>query len=347
MTLDTSIRLLVIGQEILLALVCLAGIQNTAGRISCALLMLSVAGYLVNSSLYLRDALAVLRPVIILLAIIVPFCLWSFSRAIFEFRWANKWLVAAVLLSVVVTWVIFINSETLDPRLVGATNVFMHILSLIVLVHALWWTLAGRRDDLIERRRLFRIFFVVIVAAQIFAVLSVELLLGNNRPPAWLELTNTLIIAAMTIGLAIPLLRLNPDFIAPEPVVDRSGDERIPPESPASSVLRQKLLDLMESGYYRESGLTIRVLADTLGYPEHQLRALINGQLGYRNFSAFLNGYRIAAAQQELADPERARTPVLTIALELGYGSLGPFNRAFKARTSMTPTDFRRAALVG
>jgi AraC-like DNA-binding protein len=76
------------------------------------------------------------------------------------------------------------------------------------------------------------------------------------------------------------------------------------------------------------------LLAEKLSYPEHQLRRLINGYLGYRNFSAFLNSH-----------PDRARTPVLTIALDLGYGSLGPFNRAFKMETGMTPTDYRHRNL--
>ena len=36
--------------------------------------------------------------------------------------------------------------------------------------------------------------------------------------------------------------------------------------------------------------------------------------------------------------------PVLTIALDSGFQSLGPFNRAFKADTGMTPTEYRKAA---
>jgi AraC-like DNA-binding protein len=72
---------------------------------------------------------------------------------------------------------------------------------------------------------------------------------------------------------------------------------------------------------------------------------LINGHLGYRNFSAFLNSYRIPEAQQILSDPEQVRKPVLTLALELGYGSLGPFNRAFKVATGLTPTEYRQQSL--
>ena len=38
---------------------------------------------------------------------------------------------------------------------------------------------------------------------------------------------------------------------------------------------------------------------------------------------------------------------MLTIALDLGYGSLGPFNRAFKEATGMTPTGYRERAIPG
>jgi len=34
--------------------------------------------------------------------------------------------------------------------------------------------------------------------------------------------------------------------------------------------------------------------------------------------------------------------PVITIAMDAGFQSLGPFNRAFKATTGVTPTEYRR-----
>jgi len=37
--------------------------------------------------------------------------------------------------------------------------------------------------------------------------------------------------------------------------------------------------------------------------------------------------------------------PILTIALDAGFGSIGPFNRAFKTHTGLTPTEYRRARL--
>ena len=73
--------------------------------------------------------------------------------------------------------------------------------------------------------------------------------------------------------------------------------------------------------------------AALVGAPEHRLRKLINGTLGHRNFADYVNGRRIEAAKVALADPEQALKSVSTIAYELGFASLGPFNRAFRAAT--------------
>ena len=110
----------------------------------------------------------------------------------------------------------------------------------------------------------------------------------------------------------------------------------------------EALRKLMEDGKaYRDDGLSIASLSQKLNVQEYRLRRLINGQLGHRNFSAFVNGYRLAEAEAALGDPAQADVPVLTIALDAGFGSIGPFNRAFKAHTGQTPTDYRRARLGG
>jgi AraC-like DNA-binding protein len=93
---------------------------------------------------------------------------------------------------------------------------------------------------------------------------------------------------------------------------------------------------------WRREGLTVGALAAEVGVPEHRLRVLINGRLGHRNFAAFINARRIEAARRQLADPAFADTPVSKIAYDLGFASLGPFNRAFKEATGQTPTEWRR-----
>lgn len=343
LTLETGIRLIVIGMELLIAVILLFNRGLRVARISAAMLALSSAGYLVISDPELRNALSGVSPVIILLATIVPYCLWSFARAVFEAPWPPSWVIGAVALVIPVSWFMFVREDSLPPDWIARAGVFHRLVALVLVGHSLWMAWQGLQDDLVERRRTFRIWFVIIVALEVGAVVIAELLLGQADPPNWLALLNVLVIGVMTMGLAALVFQSRPDFI---PLDDSAAPVRPPAGigdlGPADSVLCDKLMEAMDASAYRETGLTISRLADKLEFPEHQLRRLINGHLGYRNFSSFLNGYRIAEAKERLANPESARIPVLTIALDLGYASLGPFNRAFKDATGMTPSDYRR-----
>ena len=102
-----------------------------------------------------------------------------------------------------------------------------------------------------------------------------------------------------------------------------------------------RLLD--EDHVCRREGLSLKALADLVDLPEYRLRRLIHEQLGYRNFNALLHDYRIREACRQLSDPSLRRTPILTIALDAGFNSIGPFNRAFRAKAGMTPSEYRRA----
>lgn len=344
LTFETALRVAIIGQEILIAAVLLFGRGGGVARASGALFLLSVSAYLIVSSPLLSGAAVFLLPLLTLLAIIVPYCLWLFARAVFEAAWPRWWILAGFGLLAVCVWVIFIGGDRFGSDWVNVASIVAHIASLTAVAHALWIAAKGRSDDLIEQRRRFRVIFIAVVAAQVGVVLVVELLL-RGAEPAWLVFLNVSVIAVLTVGLAIPLLQPNPEFFAPVLVRGTGTTGREEEElSPSESVLKQALLSAMSEGAYQQSGLSIRTLAEQLGHTEHQLRKLINGRLGFRNFSEFLNSYRIPDAKEVLADAGQVRKPVLTIALDLGYGSLGPFNRAFKAATNMTPTEYRQAA---
>ena len=123
-------------------------------------------------------------------------------------------------------------------------------------------------------------------------------------------------------------------------------DEKDRPPAIDPELLRRLQQLMTVERVYRREGLTIGLLSAELGVPEYRLRQLINEGLDYRNFNAFLNQYRIEEARAALADPGQKDVPVLTIAMDTGFQSVGPFNRAFKAATDLTPTEFRRLALA-
>ncbi len=315
---ETGLRLVVVGQALLIAAVFLFGRGRLSARLSGAMLLLSVAAYLLVSDPILRAALPVLVPVLTLLSIVIPHSLWSFARSVFEAPWPKSWIVALFIVLALAFWVLSLAGDRVPPGVAEVAGRLRYLASLLIVVHALLIAARGRPDDLVERRRLFRMFFIVIVAVQVGTVLAVELFIGELQT-GWLTLINVSFIALLTFGLAVPLVRLDREFFPRVMTPDSDDTSEIAEDlSPAESVLRKKLLAAMNDGAYRRTGLTISAFSKALGYPEHQVRSLINGRLGYRNFSAFLNNYRIPEAQQVLADPEQVRKPVLTIALDLG-----------------------------
>ena len=76
------------------------------------------------------------------------------------------------------------------------------------------------------------------------------------------------------------------------------------------------------------------------------MRQVINSQLGFKNFNAFVNHYRVREAGQVLADPARMHLGVAEVAYQVGFRSLGPFNKAFKELTGLTPTEYRASRRV-
>ncbi len=338
-TLDTYLRLLIIGQLSMLGVVMWVRERIPLGLASVAL-VLSFCGYLVSSSDVLSSALVLLDPLLVGLAIAVPYVVWWFAAIVFEFRLPHRaWLVLPVI--ALLNWLVYLSPD-LSPDLApgGAkpyeaiVGIGARVASLIVVAHILYCVLVDRRDDLLEPRRRFRALFVGLVAGFVFSTVIVELYLMGPAP-MWLQLTSATLIGVLTLGLGLPLL-LGGDWFAAQPAAPKPAE----PET-LNEPLRTVLLDAMANRVYAEPGLTITTLATQLGAPEHELRRLINRTLGYRNFSTFVNGYRIQEAAERLRNPDEARLPVLTIALDVGFGSIGPFNRAFKQEMKTTPTAYR------
>lgn len=101
------------------------------------------------------------------------------------------------------------------------------------------------------------------------------------------------------------------------------------------------LAAMTDEKLYRQQGLSIGRLSDHVGLPEHRVRSLINGHLQFKNYTAFLNHFRLAEVAERLRDPQQAHLPILSIALDVGYASIAPFNRAFRDAFGKTPSEYR------
>lgn len=216
-------------------------------------------------------------------------------------------------------------------------------IGLAVLGLAVAWR--GRGEDLIEERRRLRIWGMGAIGLYTVLVLTVEigmrpgLLYSANSARSWLVFG----IFLLTLAAATAIMATNRSDLFGSPQRAGAGNDKAPE---LDTELAAKL-DAHMTGElaWREDGLTIAALAHRLGTQEYRLRRLINRQLGHRNFAAFLNSYRLDEVRAALADPDQRDVPILTIALDAGFGSLGPFNRAFREAEDMTPSQYRAAKI--
>ncbi len=283
-----------------------------------------------------------------------PAAFWIAMGAIFVDEFRLRWYHA-------LAWLVLATLGTLEifvPRM--PVSVLHSALLLAFVLLGIWHALAGRPTDLVEGRRRFRILLAVTTALYTLLTVASDWLWPGGLSAAPFSLVN----AAGLVALIFLFQALGSLLSAAEPFVPvaaASGptpalDNDLPTAaSPAharaaepDAVLVGALRKLIEHDrVYREQDLSITSLSQKLNIPEYRLRRLINGQLGHRNFSTFVNGYRLAEAEAALSDPAQAEVPILTIALDAGFGSIGPFNRAFKAHTGLTPTEYRRAGREG
>lgn len=345
--LETALRGGTIVLLLFLALLLLRDARQTlAGRFG-ALFAAGGAAYAVcSSSIVLADPPGWLLPLHVL-AIGNSVVFWLLSASLFDDDFAPSWWHAAA-------WLFVVANGLTVPALGGPSLQFVCIaLALACNGMGVWYAIAGRAADLVESRLRLRSLLIVLVA-----LYSVVTLVPIVAWPAslWisLALANATGLFAITLAFAVALLAVNPDGAilslsaeaAPVPAREQVTPAIKPVhvvERDEDGVLLAALRRAMEHDrLYRAEGLSIGSLAGKLGTPEHRLRRLINRRLGYRNFNAFLNGYRLADVTAALADPAQEAVPILTIALDAGFQSLGPFNRAFKAETGLTPSEFRR-----
>lgn len=271
---------------------------------------------------------------------LVPALFWIFARTWFNDETQIGWRSwALVALSGAMVVVIMINFDT-RPPLFYAAAVTMRVMMFGFAIAGLWAAWRGRDSDLIEARRQLRIRLIGAVGAYVILVNVVEILVHNNlAQPFWRSLIEAG-IAMLTFALCATMFAIRQadmfgatqqaDALANRPLID--------------DPLANRLLAFMDHHKpHRDDTLTIAALAALLGEQEYRLRRIINGQLGHRNFAAFLNGYRLAEVKAALVDPSQKDVPILTVALDAGFGSLGPFNRAFREAEGCTPSEYRAA----
>ncbi|KJC61352.1 hypothetical protein UP10_08040 [Bradyrhizobium sp. LTSPM299] len=350
MAIDLGCRGAAVGLALLIAGVLLRDRRDTAARLSAALLI-AVAASAISEAPGFPRPWPYWALILAALSSSGAVLLWLWARATFDDDfvlrpWHGVLLVAIVGAQLFDLW-------PARGMLRGDLDRPLSLVYLGLAVLAAAQTLTTWRLDMVAGRR--RLRAVVLVGAVTYSAAGFfhglwpdfgsSVWSIANAVGLWMLLSLSgwsLFQAARTqpASVLLPTADNVPDDIsAAAPGADN------PPAVDPELLRRLQRLMTVERAYRRE-GLTIGALSAELGVQDYRLRQLINEGLGHRNFNAFLNHYRIEDASSALADPGQRQVPVLTIAMDAGFQSVGPFNRAFKAATDLTPTEFRRLALA-
>lgn len=309
---------------------------RTPARIAAAIFCAAAASHTLTQSPAAFVSLGLAAGPVWVLSVMGAGLFWAFGLELFgdSARLAPvRFMPAAVLLAT--GGLAAISPPDLARWLWLAQNVEGAVLILHLFV-VIW---IGWRGDLVEARR--RLRGPVLGAAALYAliVLAVQSAGLFSQPAEQLSILAALSLLALSLAGGAVFLRGDPVLFGS---TRREGGRNVAPQDQHLLGRLREVFDRQE--LWREEGLTIRGLAARLGAPEHHLRRLINEGLGYRNFAAFINEHRIEAAKRALADPAKARTSVATVAFEVGFSSLGPFNRAFREAVGETPSVWRKGA---
>lgn len=348
---------LAISQLLLLGTFLLSNYRGLLARLLALFCLCLIAYVLLTMGLFTGNFVATF--ILLRLATASPFIIWLIAFLLFvdggRIRPAIWFIMAFFFLARALgELVVAFNPEAVsNAALLLIADLLPQMVMLAFSIHTILLASRGYQDDLVVRRRQFRVLFVLLMGAVVVAVLgvgtltrlqnffSIELIAGLSNFPSSIYTAYTFFVSLL---LNVRAFKLSDDALS---LIPRDSVLPINNSSKASNLnqvdpdLVKNLEKVMrEEKLFSQPGLTIARLAERLEIQEYKLRRLINQSMKYRNFNQFLNNYRIEEASRILLHSD---SPISNIALEVGYSSLSVFNKAFKDRFGMTPTEYRNS----
>ncbi|MEM7084546.1 MAG: AraC family transcriptional regulator [Bacteroidota bacterium] len=107
---------------------------------------------------------------------------------------------------------------------------------------------------------------------------------------------------------------------------------------------KNKVREIMElEKPFLSSSFSLEQLSQFISLPTYLTSHIINKGFN-KNFSDFINSYRISEAKSKLSSSIYGHIKIAEIAYECGFNSLSSFNNAFKKNTGTTPSGYRKTA---
>ena len=214
------------------------------------------------------------------------------------------------------------------------------------LIAAIFIAIKGFSNDLVVERRQERVIFIFCVASLLLVMV------GNRGVWVWGAITEGVARAVVPlptelysvyaycilVGLFLWKFRLVNLSVIQDPGVESQNVDNDVQLGHERELINKIKACMKQEKVFLEAGLTVSDLAAQVGSQEYLVRRAINNRMGYKNFSEFLNYYRINESIRLLADSD---DPITAIGFGVGYGSLSSFYKAFKNVHGVTPKHYR------
>ena len=258
-------------------------------------------------------------------ACFIPVSCWLLTRSLIGApKLKKKYLVPLIVSILLCNYALVVWDHYSSPKF---PDVLLNIISLAFMGHALF--LVFRSSSIRKERNTFLIVAVGIIVVSLMSELALK-----KHQLIYLFFFQRLCIIWSTAYFLVTTFSLKEGVII----------KKSPAVVPQNPDLAGKIADAVtfDKLYLRE-GLTIAQLSEIVSEKEYKVRHAIIHNLGFKNFTDFINSFRVSEASQMLTEPGNESISILEVAFQVGFSSIGPFNRAFKARTGLTPSQFRES----
>ena len=98
---------------------------------------------------------------------------------------------------------------------------------------------------------------------------------------------------------------------------------------------------MKEEQPFLDTELSLSKLAKEINTYPHYLTQVLNENMKL-NFYDYVNSFRIKEVKKELNNPKNSQFTILAIAYDCGFNSKSVFNRIFKQKTGLTPSEYKK-----
>ncbi|NNL89565.1 MAG: helix-turn-helix transcriptional regulator [Marinicaulis sp.] len=277
--------------------------------------------------------------------------IWLFSRTLFKLdARLTPWPIALLGATILIEGAWAVTDGLAAAGLAGETkrlisNAASYIcISLLALVFVEAFNGFGK--DLPRNERRFRQIFTGFFGA----ALVVTILWAWNAPEGSLAARSEALTHFAFGLLAIVGGRFAIEFRKKNPIsrsqLNARRVSRDRPVDASAGALADRIQNILrDESFCATPKLKVSDLARAIGEPEYKVSQCITGVMGHQNFNRLVNSHRVANAKAALRDRSNDDRQILAIALDCGFNSIGPFNRAFKEEVGMTPRRYRAERL--